>query len=62
VPSDALWTDDERVEVLEHRWWTRDELAATADNAHYVSLKMLTSSLLIAQTDSPTSARFIHIS
>ncbi|EPR75584.1 putative mutT-like protein [Leifsonia rubra CMS 76R] len=30
-PSDALWTDDERVEVLEHRWWTLDELAATAD-------------------------------
>lgn len=31
VPSDALWTDDERVDVLEHRWWTVDELAATAD-------------------------------
>jgi 8-oxo-dGTP pyrophosphatase MutT (NUDIX family) len=30
-PSDALWTDDERVEVLEHRWWTLDDLAATTD-------------------------------
>jgi hypothetical protein len=26
-----LWTDDERVEVLEHRWWTLDDLAATTD-------------------------------
>jgi 8-oxo-dGTP pyrophosphatase MutT (NUDIX family) len=31
VPSDAQWTDDERVDVLEHRWWTLDELAATTD-------------------------------
>jgi len=30
-PSDAHWTDDERVDVLEHRWWTLDELAATTD-------------------------------
>lgn len=30
-PSDAEWTDDERVDVLEHRWWTLDELAATSD-------------------------------
>ncbi|QYH36242.1 NUDIX hydrolase [Salinibacterium sp. M195] len=30
-PSDAQWTDDERVDVLEHRWWTIDELAATTD-------------------------------
>ena len=25
-PSDAEWTDDERVDVLAHRWWTADEL------------------------------------
>ncbi len=30
-PSDLLWTDDERVDVLAHRWWTRDELAATSE-------------------------------
>ena len=30
-PSDAMWTDDERVDVLEHRWWTFDEFAATPD-------------------------------
>ncbi|GAA1209628.1 NUDIX hydrolase [Rhodoglobus aureus] len=30
-PSDAMWTDDERVDVLEHRWWTLDDLAATQD-------------------------------
>ncbi|WP_010202397.1 NUDIX hydrolase [Salinibacterium sp. PAMC 21357] len=31
TPSDAQWTDDERVDVLEHRWWTIDQLAATTD-------------------------------
>lgn len=30
-PSDAHWTDEERVDVLEHRWWTLAELAATND-------------------------------
>ncbi|MEQ1736527.1 MAG: NUDIX hydrolase [Rhodoglobus sp.] len=30
-PSDAQWTDDERVDVLAHRWWTPDELAATTE-------------------------------
>lgn len=28
-PSDALWTDDERVDVLAHRWWSLAELIAT---------------------------------
>lgn len=28
-PSDAHWTDDERVDVLAHKWWTLAELAAT---------------------------------
>lgn len=27
-PSDAMWTDDERVDVTEHRWWTLAELLA----------------------------------
>jgi 8-oxo-dGTP pyrophosphatase MutT (NUDIX family) len=30
-PSTENWTDDERVEVYEHRWFTADELAATTD-------------------------------
>ncbi|EAR24079.1 hypothetical protein A20C1_02404 [marine actinobacterium PHSC20C1] len=30
-PSSELWTDDERVDVLTHRWWTGEELAATSD-------------------------------
>ncbi|MEV8254108.1 NUDIX domain-containing protein [Rhodoglobus sp. NPDC076762] len=30
-PSQEFWTDDERIDVLEHRWWTLDELAATSD-------------------------------
>ncbi|MCU1410308.1 MAG: hypothetical protein JWR04_1015 [Rhodoglobus sp.] len=28
-PSDAQWTDDERVDVLAHKWWTLSELIAT---------------------------------
>ena len=28
-PSDAQWTDDERVDVLAHKWWTLSELLAT---------------------------------
>ncbi|MBG6054086.1 8-oxo-dGTP pyrophosphatase MutT (NUDIX family) [Salinibacterium sp. CAN_S4] len=31
TPSDALWTDDERVDVLEHKWWTLEELETTAE-------------------------------
>lgn len=27
-PSAEHWTDDERVDVLEHRWWTLSELLA----------------------------------
>jgi 8-oxo-dGTP pyrophosphatase MutT (NUDIX family) len=29
IPSEEEWTDDERVDVLAHRWWSLDELAAT---------------------------------
>ena len=28
-PSDELWTDEERVDVLAHRWWSLDELGGT---------------------------------
>ena len=28
-PSNANWTDDEKVDVLEHRWWSLAELVAT---------------------------------
>ena len=28
-PSDEQWTDDERVDVLAHKWWTLAELIAT---------------------------------
>lgn len=30
-PSDAEWTDEERVEVLAHKWWTLSELIATEE-------------------------------
>ena len=31
VPSDTHWTDDEKVDVLDHRWFTLDELSSTQD-------------------------------
>ncbi|MFS0730548.1 NUDIX domain-containing protein [Curtobacterium sp. 1P10AnD] len=29
--DDSGWTDDERVDITASRWWTADELAATAE-------------------------------
>lgn len=31
VPSNEFWTDDEKVDVLEHRWWSLAELLQTSD-------------------------------
>jgi 8-oxo-dGTP pyrophosphatase MutT (NUDIX family) len=31
APSSDNWTDDEKVEVFEHRWWSLAELEATDD-------------------------------
>ena len=31
VPSQDFWTDDEKVDVLEHRWWRVEELATSCD-------------------------------
>lgn len=30
-PSNLNWTDDEHVDVLEHRWWTLSELIGTTE-------------------------------
>jgi 8-oxo-dGTP pyrophosphatase MutT (NUDIX family) len=30
-PSSAGWTDDEKVDTLDSRWWTLDELRATTE-------------------------------
>ena len=30
-PSDAEWTDEERVDVLAHRWWTAEELETSGE-------------------------------
>lgn len=30
-PSNSNWTEDEHVDVLEHRWWTLAELLVTKD-------------------------------
>ncbi len=37
-PSDADWTDDERVDVLAHRWWTIGELLSTTEAYEPVEL------------------------
>jgi 8-oxo-dGTP pyrophosphatase MutT (NUDIX family) len=30
-PSDANWTEDEKIDVLAHRWWTLEELESTTE-------------------------------
>ncbi|MEP6482589.1 MAG: NUDIX hydrolase [Rhodoglobus sp.] len=30
-PSDSHWTDEERVDVLAHKWWTLSELIQTSE-------------------------------
>ncbi|MCU1414862.1 MAG: hypothetical protein JWN80_2202 [Microbacteriaceae bacterium] len=30
-PSNANWTEDEKVDVLKHRWWSPDDLAGTSE-------------------------------
>ena len=46
TPSDALWTDDERVDVLAHKWWTLDELDATTELFEPAELAQLVRSQL----------------
>ena len=41
TPDSTNWTDDEKVDVLEHRWWTLDELRATTEPYDPVSLPEL---------------------
>lgn len=31
VPSSELWTDEEKVDMLEHRWWSLTELLQTSE-------------------------------
>ena len=31
TPSDAEWTPEERGDILEHRWWSVDELVSTSE-------------------------------
>jgi len=37
-PSNANWTDDEKIDVLEHRWFSLAELIATEDRYEPVEL------------------------
>jgi 8-oxo-dGTP pyrophosphatase MutT (NUDIX family) len=40
-PSSEHWTDDERVDVVAHRWWTLDELDATHERYEPLTLPAL---------------------
>jgi predicted acetyltransferase/ADP-ribose pyrophosphatase YjhB (NUDIX family) len=44
----AEWSDVERRSMFEHRWWTRDELAATSDTVYPEGLHELLSKLFPA--------------
>lgn len=46
TPSDALWTDDERVDVLAHKWWTLDDLDSTPELFEPAELVQLVRTLL----------------
>ena len=48
VPSKVLWTDEERVDVLAHRWWTLAELATTAEPFEPAELLELARNTLLA--------------
>lgn len=40
-PSDAHWTDEERIDVLAHKWWTLGELIATDEPYEPIELVTL---------------------
>ena len=40
-PSDAEWTDDERVTILDWRWWTAEELEALGERCSPASIPAL---------------------
>jgi len=44
--DDAGWTDDERLDMGEHRWWTAEELDATAERLTPSDLPRRLSALL----------------
>ena len=46
TPSDALWTDDERVDVLAHKWLTLDDLDSTPELFEPAELVQLVRTLL----------------
>jgi 8-oxo-dGTP pyrophosphatase MutT (NUDIX family) len=40
-PSSANWTDEERVDVLEHRWWSPNDLVTTSERYEPAELPRL---------------------
>jgi 8-oxo-dGTP pyrophosphatase MutT (NUDIX family) len=45
--DDAGWTDDERLDMSDHRWWTLNELDATAEELTPDDLAVRVRSILI---------------
>ncbi len=46
VPDDARWSDVERRSVVEHRWWTTDEIAETDQTIYPENLAQILRDLL----------------
>ena len=44
--DDAGWTEEERTDMRAHRWWTPDELAATADRLVPADLASVVATIL----------------
>ena len=49
-PSDELWTDDERVDVLEHRWWSLADLETTGEPFEPAELPTLVRTTIALRT------------
>ena len=53
--SNSEWTDDERRDVREYRWWSIDGLRATADTVYPEGLEALLETLSVSQPILPPS-------
>ncbi len=57
TPTDKGWDDLERRELITHRWWTLDELTATAEIVYPSELAALMHAVLDSVIDSPMQLR-----
>jgi 8-oxo-dGTP pyrophosphatase MutT (NUDIX family) len=53
LPERHGWDDSERLALIEHRWWTLDELAATDEVVYPRELATLVAAVLDGRIDKP---------